>query len=281
MRVKQNCKINIGLQVLNKRTDGYHDLVSIFAPISLYDILCFRVIPKGIKVKMRDIPQEQNIVYQTAKLIQQEYGVEKGIYVRINKKIPIAAGLGGGSADAAMTIKMCSKLWKLNLSREEMISIAEKIGSDVPFFVHNKLAIVRGRGERIEELNSAIKLFILLVKPDFGFQTKEVFTHLIQEKEKNKMETVIIGFKENELKKITQSIQNDLEKGILYDTEKAQEILKIKKELLEVGALSSSMSGSGSCVYGIFKNQEELKKAQKKLNKKGCQKRRIFIANSI
>jgi 4-diphosphocytidyl-2-C-methyl-D-erythritol kinase len=281
MRVKQNCKINIGLQVLNKRTDGYHDLVSVFAPISLYDILCFRVISKEIKVKMRNIPQEQNIVYQTAKLIQQEYGVDKGIHIHIHKKIPIAAGLGGGSADAAMTIKMCSKLWKLNLSNEEMINIAEKIGSDVPFFVHNKLAIVRGRGEKIEKLDSAIELFILLVKPDFGFQTKEVFTHLIQEKGKNEIENVIIGFKENDFKKITKSIQNDLEKGILYDTEKAQEILKIKKELLEVGALNSSMSGSGSCVYGIFNNQVELKKARKKLNEKGYLKRQMFIVSSI
>lgn len=281
MRVKQNCKINIGLQVLNKRTDGYHDLVSVFAPISLYDILCFRVISKEIKVKMRNIPQEQNIVYQTAKLIQQEYGVDKGIHIHINKKIPTAAGLGGGSADAAMTIKMCSKLWKLNLSNEEMINIAEKIGSDVPFFVHNKLAIVRGRGEKIEKLDSAIKLFILLVKPDFGFQTKEVFTHLIQEKGKNEIENVIIGFKENDFKKITKSIQNDLEKGILYDTKKAQEILKIKKELLEVGALNSSMSGSGSCVYGIFNNQVELKKARKKLNEKGYLKRQMFIVSSI
>ena len=111
MRVKQNCKINVGLKVLNKRTDGYHNLISVFVPISLYDTITFRLTPKEIKVKTKGILQEKNIVYQTAKFIQQEYNVNKGMKIHIYKKIPIEAGLGGGSANAAMTIKMCNKLW--------------------------------------------------------------------------------------------------------------------------------------------------------------------------
>jgi len=281
MRVKQNCKINVGLKVLNKRTDGYHNLISVFVPISLYDTITFRLTPKEIKVKTKGILQEKNIVYQTAKFIQQEYNVNKGMKIHIYKKIPIEAGLGGGSANAAMTIKMCSKLWRLNLSFEEMIKIAEKIGSDVPFFVRNELAIVSGRGEIIEDLKSTIRIFALLIKPEFGLQTKEVFSHLHQKDENNKIEDVILGFKENNLKKITDYMQNDLEKGISYDSAKKEAILKIKKDLIDVGAINSSMSGSGSCVYGIFENSKESRKAKKILIKKGYSRRNLFIVNSI
>ncbi len=281
MRVKQNCKINVGLKVLNKRTDGYHNLISVFVPINLYDTLRFRLTAKEIKVETKGIPQEKNIVYQTAKLIKQEYNVTKGMKIHISKKIPIEAGLGGGSADAAITIKTCNKLWKLNLSLEEMAKIAEKIGSDVPFFVKNELSIVRGRGETIEKLKSAIQIFALLVKPEFGFRTKEVFSYLNQKNEDNKIEEVLLGFKENNFKKIVDHMQNDLESGISYNVVKAKVIFNIKKDLMDVGALNSSMSGSGSCVYGVFKNLSELRKAKKRMIKKGYQRTQLFIVKSI
>jgi 4-diphosphocytidyl-2C-methyl-D-erythritol kinase len=282
MKTKQNGKINVGLKVLNKRTDGYHNLISVFVPICLYDTLRYRRTRSKIVVKTKAISQEKNIVYKTAKLIQEKYDVKKGIHIGIRKRIPIAAGLGGGSADAAMTIKMLNKMWGLNLSFEEMSKLGEEIGSDVPFFVQNELAVVRGRGEDVEKLDSSIKLFLLLIKPDFGFQTKKVFSNLPQKIEsENKIDKVVVGFRESDLEKIVANLKNDLESGILCDSSKAKVIIKIKNDLIKVGALNSSMSGSGSCVYGIFKHDNELKAARKMLLKEGYQKRQIYLVKSI
>lgn len=282
MKTKQNGKINVGLKVLNKRTDGYHNLISVFVPICLYDTLRYRRTRSKIVVKTKVISQEKNIVYKTAKLIQEKYDVKRGICINIRKGIPIAAGLGGGSADAAMTIKILNKLWGLNLSFAEMSKLGEEIGSDVPFFIHNELAVVRGRGEDVEKLDSSIKLFLLLIKPDFGFQTKKVFSNLPQKIEsENKIDKVVVGFRESDLEKIVANLKNDLESGILCDSVQANRITKIKKDLIEVGALNSSMSGSGSCVYGIFKHDNELKAARKMLLKEGYQKRQIYLVKSI
>lgn len=282
MKTKQNGKINVGLKVLNKRTDGYHNLISVFVPICLYDTLRYRRTRSKIVVKTKAISQEKNIVYKTAKLIQEKYDVKRGICINIRKGIPIAAGLGGGSADAAMTIKILNKLWGLNLSFAEMSKLGEEIGSDVPFFIHNELAVVRGRGEDVEKLDSSIKLFLLLIKPDFGFQTKKVFSNLPQKIEsENKIDKVVVGFRESDLEKIVANLKNDLESGILCDSSKAKVIIKIKNDLIKVGALNSSMSGSGSCVYGIFKHDNELKAARKMLLKEGYQKRQIYLVKSI
>ncbi|MFA7009644.1 MAG: 4-(cytidine 5'-diphospho)-2-C-methyl-D-erythritol kinase [Bacilli bacterium] len=282
MRTKQNCKINVGLKVLNKRTDGYHNLISVFVPVRLYDTLSYRLTSSKIVVKTKAIPQEKNIVYKTAKLMHEKYDVKKGIHIGIRKRIPIAAGLGGGSADAAMTIKMLNKMWGLNLSFEEMSKLGEEIGSDVPFFVQNELAVVRGRGEDVEKLDSSIKLFLLLIKPDFGFQTKAIFANLPRETgNENNIDHVITGFRESDLEKIVANLKNDLETGILCDSSKAKVIIKIKNDLIKVGALNSSMSGSGSCVYGIFKHDNELKTARKLLFKEGYQKRQVYMISSI
>lgn len=282
MKTKQNGKINVGLKVLNKRTDGYHNLISVFVPICLYDTLRYRRTRSKIVVKTKAISQEKNIVYKTAKLIQEKYDVKRGICINIRKGIPIAAGLGGGSADAAMTIKILNKLWGLNLSFAEMSKLGEEIGSDVPFFIHNELAVVRGRGEDVEKLDSSIKLFLLLIKPDFGFQTKKVFSNLPQKIEsENKIDKVVVGFRESDLEKIVANLKNDLESGILCDSSKAKVIIKIKNDLIKVGALNSSMSGSGSCVYGIFKHDNELKAARKMLLKEGYQKRQVYMISSI
>lgn len=282
MIIKQNCKINVGLKILDKREDGYHNLISVFVPVSLYDTLRYKLTANKIIVITNKIPQEKNIVYKVAKLMQERYNVKRGIKINIKKRIPLEAGLGGGSADAAITIKTLNKMWNLALSEEESYRLGEEIGSDVPFFIKNKLAVVEGRGEKIKELKSGLRLSIIMIKPKIGFQTKEVFEHLNKESlSENNINEVIAGFKGNDLKRVVLNIKNDLEKGIEYNSLKVEAINKIKQDLTNVGALKSSMSGSGSCVYGIFDSSVKLNKVRVQLIKQGYKRKQIFVVTSL
>jgi 4-diphosphocytidyl-2C-methyl-D-erythritol kinase len=279
MKYKQCCKINLGLKVIGKRKDEYHDLKSVFIPVAIFDTLFFKKTKKDVIVKCEGIEQEDNLVYKVASLIKEEFSVIKGVEIVIKKRIPIKAGLGGGSADAAAAIKILNKLWKLELKDKEMFNLATKIGSDVPFFLYNKTAIVEGRGDIVTIIDTAMSFYVLILKPAFGLETGKVFQNLkLNLCKSNNIENVIQGIKEKSLNKISGNIINDLENGILYDKEKSDYIEKVKNDLLLSGAMASSLSGSGSCVFGIYQTKKEAKISKAQMLCKGYSKEQMYIS---
>src|SRR5690554_1690290 len=176
---KAYAKINLGLEVLNKREDSYHDLAMIMTSISLSDELYFEEIDQNKIIidceKMSHIVLESNLIYIAAKLIKERFEINKGVKIRVVKNIPEKAGLGGGSADAAATLRGLNTLWNLGQSLDDLAKLAIEIGSDVPFCIYNKTAKVTGRGENIEFIDDVPYLNLLLVFPHFKASTKDVF----------------------------------------------------------------------------------------------------------
>lgn len=278
MRVKQNCKINLGLKVYNQRTDGFHDIESVFSLINIFDYLTFKKEKEQILVYCKGIEKQDNIVYKTALLFRNTYHINSGVKIKIKKNIPVGAGLGGGSADAAATIKALNKFWKVNLTEKEMIDFATKIGSDVPFFIRNKTAYVTGRGEKVHPLDTNILIDVLLYKPDFSFSTKEIYQeYTYDSNDKNNIKEVVDGIKENDIRKISFNIKNDLENSIIKNKDYKKYIDTTRNDFIENKALCFSVTGSGSAVFGIFESKNYLKQARFQLIKKGYNKNSLFI----
>ena len=242
---KSNCKINLNLKIVGIK-DGYHMLESVFCPISLYDDMTIEKDTEDIVVGM-NIPLESNIIYKTIKLFKEKYNIKEGVKVTINKNVPMQAGLGGGSSNAAFTIIGMNELFDLGLSNDEMIEFGKQIGSDVPFFIINKPSFVQGRGEIIQPLEKFDKIYGVLVFDDIYMSTKEVFN--VYDSIINKQET-----------------ENDLEQAVVK-IENGNKICDIKKFLLGCGCKSSLMSGAGGSVFGLC-NKEELEGIYNKVSKK-------------
>ena len=179
IKEKAYAKINLFLNVVKKRFDGYHDLEMVMAAIDLFDVLTFKNNPTGeISISSDlDITKDfkDNIIYKIAEFLKAEFDIKQGVIIEIHKVIPIAAGLGGGSADAAATFRGLNKLWKLNLSLDEMARLGADFGADIPFCIYNKLCIARGKGEELVFLKHKLKTHILLVNPRVKISTKDVF----------------------------------------------------------------------------------------------------------
>ncbi len=248
-------KINIGLNIVAKRNDGYHNLETIFYQIhDLFDILIFEKADK-LELILEDKNLElvnNNIIIKAIKLLELKTKQSLNVKIKLNKNIPIGAGLGGGSSDGASTLMAMNKLFNLNLSFEELKDIALELGSDVPLFLHNFPTIGESRGEHLVELNLKINNPILLINPGIHISTKEVFSNIIP-KPNNFNYSNISNLKVSEWGDV---LINDFEKNVfkLY-----HEIKEVKRTLLENGALFSLMSGTGSTVYGIFETLEKAK----------------------
>lgn len=256
MRVieKAYAKINITLNVINKRDDGYHNLKMIMAPIELHDILTIEDSDKTeVYCDVENLNGSNNIVYNAIMKLQELYDIDKNVMVNIRKEIPIGAGLGGGSADCAATLRGLNELWNLGLSLKELAEIGVTLGADVPFCIHNRQAIVTGVGEKIEFIDGFSGL-VLLVVPKFGVSTKEIFsnTSLIEIKKKDITNhlNLINGNHIEELKKI---LFNDLEK-VSFNLKKPLEELSRKLKEIDRTFL---MTGSGSVFYCLFGNEKE------------------------
>lgn len=259
---KAYAKINLGLKVIGKRDDGYHDLEMLTTKVSLSDKLIIRR-NKDINVICDGVSEKENLVYKIANYLKEKYNVNSGVKIIIKKKIPMRAGLGGGSSDAGETIKALNKFWNLNLKNKEMIDIGLRFGSDIPFFIGSPCAFVSGRGENVREIKSNKKLVLLLVKPSIGFLTKDVFSNVKEFSNKNELEELIKDFKDGNLDNLSINLTNDLEKAIDFNYSKL--INDIKNDLKAYGALNALMSGSGSCVFGVFRNTKERNKAYNSL----------------
>ncbi|MBS4537025.1 4-(cytidine 5'-diphospho)-2-C-methyl-D-erythritol kinase [Clostridium sp. D2Q-11] len=265
MKLNAYAKINISLDVLKKREDGYHEVKMIMQQIDLKDEITLTEIDSGIEIECSDsrVPTDSsNLVYKAYKLISDKFDIGKGIKVRIDKKIPMAAGLAGGSSDCAQTIIGLNEMWDLNLTQEELMDIGVKIGADVPYCIMGGTALAEGIGEELTKLNSFSDKYVLIAKPDIDVSTAYVYNNLDIENIPTHPDTerVIKAIKNDDIYILAENMVNVLETVTI---KKYPVINKIKKEMLDRGAIGSIMSGSGPTVFGIFDDYKKGKDCEK------------------
>lgn len=254
MIVYPNAKINLGLNVVERRPDGYHNLETVFYPVNLQDALELKTIETdipecGYKLKVSgsilDGSPEDNLVVKAYKLIRKNYDFPAQ-KIHLYKHIPVGAGLGGGSSDAANMIKMLNEKFALGLTNEAMENYAVQIGADCPFFISNKPVFAIGIGDKFTPIELDLKgKTLILVKPDIFVSTKDAYA-LVEPKHPEKS---LIESLSQPISKWRDNVINDFEKSVFV---KYPEIAAIKDRLYDLGAVYASMSGSGSAVYGIF-----------------------------
>lgn len=250
---KAPAKINLGLDALYKRQDGYHELEMVMASVDLADRLTFETINENkiiIDTNNSFLPLDRrNHVYQAAELLKRTYQQSKGIKIHIEKRIPVAAGLAGGSSDCAATLRGLNRLWELNLSNDRLAELGCQIGSDVPYCIEGGTAFVTGRGEKIEMLPAMPQCWVVLVKPKMSVSTSSIFSSLsfnsIDHPDINGLKQAIVL---NDYAMMTQKIGNALE-GV---TIKRHPIIQqIKDRMVKYGADAALMSGSGPTVFAL------------------------------
>jgi len=247
MIVYPNAKINLGLNVLRKREDGYHDISSVFYPVKEYvDILeiikseRFQFTKSGI-----EIPDGENICEKAWKLLDTDFGIGN-VKIHLHKQIPIGAGLGGGSADASFTLKYLNELFDLNLNNKDLEKYALRLGADCPFFIDNTPKLVEGIGEKMTSIDLDLSNYeIRLVNSDIHISTKEAYSGIVPKTPVLSVEKII----ELPIIEWKGKLKNDFEESIF---EKHLQLEGIKDELYKQGSIYSSMSGSGSIVFGVF-----------------------------
>jgi 4-diphosphocytidyl-2-C-methyl-D-erythritol kinase len=243
-----NAKINLGLLITEKRTDGFHNLETVFYPVGWSDVLEF-VVSGEFQFTSSGIPisgdPESNLVVKAYRLFAKEFNLPI-LKIHLHKNIPFGAGLGGGSSDAAFMLRMLNKTFELNLSEAELIDFAAKLGSDCPFFILNKPVFASGRGEIMNIINMTINgHFLLLVKPPLEVSTARAFQYIVPKKSERSL-TELLALPISDWK---ENVVNQFESSVF---QQYPEIKTVKDTLYSLGAIYASMSGSGSCVFGIF-----------------------------
>ncbi len=268
---KAYAKINLSIDVIGKRKDNYHELDMIIQSVNLYDTIKIKKNNSGkISLKCSDesLPTDiKNDAYKAAFLMKEEFSLKSGYNIYIEKKIPIEAGLGGGSSDAASVINSICILEGLNLSDDKLFEIGLKIGAELPYSLKSGLARVRGIGEKVVKLDVKHPYFFTIVKPAISLSTKKIFTRYVAENKKdNYTERLTMCLYEKEYSEALKYMYNDLEKASFLIH---KELFEIKNELINLGAKQSLMSGSGTSIYGVFENFTEAKRVAEHFNKKG------------
>ena len=258
--VKAPAKINLSLDVLGKRQDGYHEVKMIMTTIDLADRLELMELAEDrieILSHNRYVPDDQrNLAYQAAKLLKEKFNVKKGVSITIEKTIPVAAGLAGGSSDAAATLRGLNKLWNLGLTIDELAELGAEIGSDVSFCVYGGTAIATGRGEKIEHIKTPPSCWVILAKPHIGVSTADVYGNLklnrVTHPNVDKMVDVINA---GDYKGICDTVGN-----VLEDVTFAMhpEVARIKAQMKRFGADAVLMSGSGPTVFGLVHHDSRM-----------------------
>lgn len=281
IELKSRAKINLSIDVLGKRVDGYHLVEMIMQTIDLYDIIKIEELETEeiiIKSNTSDIPlNENNIVYKAAELIRDNFNIKRGIEIFIEKNIPIAAGMAGGSSNAAAILVGLNKLWNLNLSEKELKELGFKLGADVPFCIEGKAALAEGVGEELTYIKGLPDdISILVCKPELFVSTKEVYGGLDLKNIKNRPDNqyLIKCLENNEIELLSKNMVNVLE---TVTSKKHTEISDIEKIMNENKALGSMMSGSGPTVFGLYKNEEDALKGKRELLKKYKQ---VYVVKS-
>lgn len=266
IRLKALAKINIGLDVLRRREDGYHDVKMIMQTVGIYDQICLnREKTPGIRVKTNlfYLPDnENNLVYKAAKLLMDEFSIEDGVSIDLNKYIPVAAGMAGGSSDAASVLYGMNKMFSLGLSRDELMRRGVKIGADVPYCIMRGTALAEGIGEILTPLPPMPACFVLVAKPGISVSTKFVYENLhandLQPEQHPDIDAAIAGIRAGDLRATARAMGNVLE---LVTVREYPVIEEIKNFMKKRGALNAMMSGSGPTVFGLFENKTTARNA--------------------
>lgn len=245
-----NAKINIGLNIISRKADGYHNIETLFYPIGLKDALEIipseasehRFYPNGMEVSGSD---EENLVMKALRLVEKERTLPP-IDIHLLKKIPSGAGVGGGSSDAAFMLKLLNQTFRLDFSPDELTKMAASLGADCAFFIHNKPALATGIGDILEPVDIDLSsYFLLLVKPPIAVSTKEAYSMIVPQKPEVPLREII----KKPIDEWREWVKNDFERPLF---QKYPEIHWVKQQLYELGAIYASMSGSGSSVYAFF-----------------------------
>lgn len=252
LRFTPYAKINLGLEILRKRADGYHDINTVFLPITLADELTIEP-ANTLSVECAEIPipQEDNLVFKAARLLQEQCAVSDGAKIQLHKKIPTGAGLGGGSSDAAATLRGLCELWNISPDEEALHAIAARLGSDVPFFLLGSPAIGSGRGEILHALSIQLPHTLLIVYPNIHISTAEAYSDVQLSEEATDYHELFSGEITPDSMRI--NIVNSFEQSAF---KRHPELLEIKNNLYGNGAVFSLMSGSGSSMIGFFESDD-------------------------
>jgi 4-diphosphocytidyl-2-C-methyl-D-erythritol kinase len=268
LNLRAPAKINWFLSILSKRNDGYHDIHSVMQRVCLYDDLLFYSADTIEIICDTNIPLEDNLVYKAASLLQKYTLCKKGIKIILHKNIPVSAGLGGGSSDAAIALLGLNSLWGLGLTKRELTAIGLEIGSDVPFFLNGPSALIEGKGERITRLNINSSLVLLLVKPPVSVSTAWAYKNMKKLTKKTiDIKLFCQAINKGDFVSLSNMLKNDLEKAVV---KKYPMVGKIKESLLEHGAFITAMSGSGPTVFGIFESTTKASSVASELGQNWC-----------
>ena len=256
--MKAHAKVNLGLDVIRRRPDGYHEVKMIMQSIGLCDELMLERIPAGITLTT-DHPElscgEDNLIYRAAKLMFDTYHISDGVHIHLQKKIPIAAGMAGGSTDAAAAMKGISRLFDLEISLEQLMKLGMTIGADVPYCILGGTALAEGIGEKLTPLTPAPDFYILVAKPEISVSTKYVYEHLDAAgiTKHPDIDGMVLSIESGSLQGILDRMGNVLETVTIPAH---PEIDTLKHRIRELGAVNSLMSGSGPTVFGIFLSEQ-------------------------
>lgn len=260
LSVKAPAKINLSLDVLYKRPDGYHEVEMIMTTIDLADRIELTLLEEdkiNILSHNRFVPDDQrNLAFQAAKLLKERFQITKGVTITIEKNIPVAAGLAGGSSDAAATLRGLNKLWNLGLSLDQLAELGAEIGSDVSFCVYGGTALAKGRGEQITEIPSPPTCWVILAKPFIGVSTAEVYRRLdVKKVHHPNINEMIQAITSNDYENMCNQVGNVLEEVTLP---LHPEVALIKEQMKRFGADAVLMSGSGPTVFGIVQHDSRM-----------------------
>lgn len=275
MRLRAMAKINLGLDIIGKREDGYHEVRMIMQTIRMYDVLEIRKKTSpgiSLSTNLPYIPcDERNLVYKAAKILMDEFHVEEGLSMKLTKSVPVAAGMAGGSSDAAAAFVGVNRLFHLGLSEEELMKRAVQVGADVPYCVMRGTALAEGIGEKLTRLPDLPGCYILIGKPGINVSTRTAYENLDLNEIRRRpdIDGMICDIKNKDLYSMTGKMENVFEPGIMA---KYPVIREIRDLMEKQGALKAMMSGSGPTVFGIFDDAGKMQNAARVLKKSGLAK---------
>jgi 4-diphosphocytidyl-2C-methyl-D-erythritol kinase len=277
---KAPAKINLGLDAMYRREDGYHELRMVMTSVDLSDHIVVSSLDDDeilLETDSSFLPTDsRNHVYQAAELLKKKFNITSGVKIYIRKKIPVAAGLAGGSSDCAATLRALNKLWNLNLTLEELAEIGAEIGSDVPYCIYGNTAYVTGRGEFVEKISDMPKCFVVLVKPQMSVSTASIFKALDAEHATHPdIDAIRVALADEDYTKVCELLGNTLEDVTI---ERYPEIEKIKESMLKFGCDAAMMSGSGPTVFGLVKQE---KRAQRIFNALKGFNKEVYLVRSL
>jgi 4-diphosphocytidyl-2-C-methyl-D-erythritol kinase len=280
--VRAYAKINLTLDVTGRRADGYHELATVMQTVDLHDTLCLTTTGDGsveIDCTRPELSNEENLAAQAARLLRERFSISQGVRIELRKRIPVAAGLGGGSSDAAAVLLALQQWWRLPLSLSELQALAATLGSDVPFFLTGGLALCEGRGERVTPLAalwpSSIR-WLLLLKPAISIATASVFRRLLASDytDGSASRTLVEALQEGRLPQ-PEDFHNSLERGVL---EQYPAVARARADLLQAGASLVRLSGSGPTLYAPFEHLSSATRALEQLQASGYE---LYLAHAV